>query len=194
MNYVVLSGGIAEGLSSLWNWVCCRDPHWGGRSAWHIHARSRALQRLLGSDLVLAGPAGLWQCCVAQQEPVWVQLGWSTATTGLCTALACPFLQRVTIVHHTAGSNMPAHMKMLLAGQSWALGFALQKSLDNLISGCPWLLVTAKACPVVNVLHFLQPYLKVSADLHLYDAWTTKVLVFQFQSCKCYLKSWKAER
>lgn len=39
-------------------------------------------------------------------------------TTGLYTALACPCLPRVTIVHHTAGSNMPAHMKMLLAGQS----------------------------------------------------------------------------
>lgn len=60
-----------------------------------------------------------------------------------------------------------------------------EKSLDNLISGCPWLLVAAKAHPVVSVLHILQPYLKVSVDLHLYIAWTTKVLVFQFQSCKC---------
>lgn len=55
-----------------------------------------------------------------------------------------------------------------------------EKRLDNLMSECTWLLVTAKASPVVNVLHILQPYLKVRVDLHLYVVWTIKVLVFQF--------------
>lgn len=87
---------------------------------------------------------------------------------------------------------MPARMRML----SWpALSSRLcppEKSLDNLISRSPCLVVTAKACPDVR---YLQCYLKVwICTFTLHVAWTIKVLVFQFRSDKCYLKSRKAER
>lgn len=101
--------------------------------------------------------------------------GWSTATTGLCTEqlFITPLWQQHACPHEDGWPVLSSGLH------------SPEKNLDNLISGCPWLLATAKACPVVNVLCILQPYLKVSVDLHLYVAWTTKVLVFQFQSCKC---------
>lgn len=45
--YLDLPVGIAEGLSfpqSLWDQVCCREPHWGQRSICQVHAHSRASQ------------------------------------------------------------------------------------------------------------------------------------------------------
>lgn len=185
MNYVGLSWEMAEGLSRLLNQVCCRDPQWDGRSTWHIHAQSRALQRPIVSDLGAGWPGWRW----LGDSAVWH----SRSLSG--SSWAGPQPSQVSALLLLAkGNSCSSHCWQQHAcphedAAGWPdLSFGLcspEKSLDNLISGCPWMLVTDKACPVVNVLHILPPYLKIRVDLHLYVAWTTKVLIFCFQSCKC---------
>lgn len=164
---------MAEGSSSLWNQVCCRDPEWDGKSTWHIHAQSRALQRPMVSDLGAGWPSWL------SDSTVWHSRGLSSSQPSQVSALLLLAKSNNCSSHcwqQFACPHEDAARWPVLSSGLWPP----EKGLDNLISGCAWLLVKAEACPVVDVLHILQPYLKVSVDLHLYVAWTTKVLVFQF--------------
>lgn len=135
MYYVSLLGGMTEGLSSLWNQVCCRDPQWGGRPAWQIQAQSRALQRSIGSVLDAVRSSWLSDSTVlAQQESVWVQLGWCTAITGSLCCSGLPLSTKSSI-----GSLHCWQQRACLredAASRLALSSRLcspEKSLDNLI-------------------------------------------------------------